>query len=1337
MTKNKKIAIASIFVLVLSTVAVLAATLYPNALVSFTGMDLVTNGTTTQAFVDITLKNINSSGVSFCLKYNTDYILLSNVADNTPIENPSPTATGAPSKPDMKPVNLEHKYFEQNSTDFPIGCFKDENVGSSQPKFFKNYPIIGIADQDSSKADSETGYLIMNFLPNVKSSDLGDHIKVLGDVSDGELLDDEDLAKRLHIMADESKDGLYMGRLSFYVKDAKKLMEDNPKDLIKIIPFTSMDALADGDEGVYISYLDENGDKQWYTDKDNNVECKISLEPTIQGVKLQQETLEVSSYDIYKNGTSQDLLDFLNTNMNMVTLTYMDGTEQPDKITWTSDDIKDIQYDPKGDKEYVVEHKYNDDFTVQATVKVKPVTLVGFDYDNKDITYLSGATDYPTDLEGLKFPQKARPILDTYVPNKGIEEVEVYCADTSDSKQITQFTDIPQGLQDGTAGDYEFPVHVSNSVNLLNTPWLTVPGNNLPAMSVVRHVVATEDELPDKLIVVSAQIGDDGVLTIVVENPDKDTNPIPQNTKFTIKLPDGELLNDGQFNGVTLDSPSQYEVSIDQPGTGQATIKINPDIGIDAQKKLVQLINLGGGFSIASQEPDKNPGPYTDFNVNARNNYYTDGNAADGNYEFDYSGDYAAMFPVKAGSTLPNTVTLPRPTDRINTVYNGFDGTEPGELETFTVDENGWQISGNINTIGEIITATGTLANYTYTNYGYIANPASKNYTVTIKYKVVKSEGPDQIADIDDFTYSTQQVGYDYDDLQNKAFTVQNTATEDIHGLTAVISTSTDSSTTGKMAFVETKKLSQLLKKGESTTFDISTKIGMPIGKYVSTVDIYSNNGLLKSFTITFEVVAEPVNKITLNVKEEGYGTAKTDNDQYTAQQGKTVKIIAEPKDNIDYIFKGWTCSDTNVVFADASKEETTFVMPGNDVTITANFEETEAAKLRLSELIVKDASDNNQTLNDKDWKTITFDPVTREYFVVVANDVEKVKLWFKVIATAESADKKLAHTYDTTTDTININNKDSTDMYYKSDESSALVLSPKENLLTLTLTSDTDSTVTKDYKIHVYRKVKPEDTIKFNYGNSPYGLIMSDSAIVSDTDKNQAKSDFVSNGYKFTAANAPDGATAGVYYRPEAWISNNNKDLSETALFVTDKSSIIDPGYSSIQNSIGGTVDTSTITRTIKVRVLNASGSSQNGSSDDFSMVNNDDTVIKLSASGPITELKDLRIRPDCYELTYSFKDFDGTTTSVSRPIIILSPLGDVNISGTTDNDDKQRILDRFKTDLANNHNVKDYDTGGRLNKFRICDVNKDGSVNAVDANYIRAGTLVPFYIDIVGGGS
>ena len=79
---KKKITISAFIVVVFVSVIVWAATSYPNAAISFSGIKMVANGSTTQGFVDISLKNIDSTAISYCIEYDKNYIELSDVATN-------------------------------------------------------------------------------------------------------------------------------------------------------------------------------------------------------------------------------------------------------------------------------------------------------------------------------------------------------------------------------------------------------------------------------------------------------------------------------------------------------------------------------------------------------------------------------------------------------------------------------------------------------------------------------------------------------------------------------------------------------------------------------------------------------------------------------------------------------------------------------------------------------------------------------------------------------------------------------------------------------------------------------------------------------------------------------------------------------------------------------------------------------------------------------------------------------------------------------------------------------------------------------------------------------
>lgn len=1291
---RKKITISTVIVcFFVSVIAFAAVTLFPNAKISFTGIKMVSNGATTQGFVDINLKNIDTTALSFCLEYDKDYVELSDFATNVPVENKTSTPTFGTK------YNTEYKYFKQNTDDFPGENFISQIDWSI---VMVHAPIIGVAD-------AENGRVLMNFTPDIDNTNPSEHI-VVKQLKGGVADENEET-----VLCADGK-SLKLGTLSFNIKDPAKfakLTKAELKNVIKIVPFSTMTTFDNedvtDDNGVHIGYIDENEDISWYSRADKNIECDFEITAELTNVKAMRESAAVTSYEIYKQGDKQDLLDYLNSQMSVIILEYADGSQSTSVFKWDIASLT-MTYDPKGGK-YEITQKYNDDFDVTVTVDVTAVKLIGFDVENQSITYYTDDANYPQTMDDLKLPQTARPILDTYIPNGGIPQLEIgwYQLDGENGG----FTDIPDNIKNKVVGSYKILAHLSGNDYSLQTdfPWLTV--DNISDIEIMRYVTDNASEVPKSLDVVSAATADDGTVTIVVKNTDG--SQIPANTEFTIKMPGGETVN-----------TSNYTVVINADGT--ATITMTADINEPSEKKLAELINLGdrvgGAFAIASTEPGCNIGPYTEFTLNPRKNIYT------ANAEFDYSKGSAAAFPVKtvaSAADIPKTITLPFASDYIATTYNGYTGDEIGMLNTFTVDS--WDVlSGDPTVEGSVVEIKGVLATTSYTNYGEVKN--ENNNTVTIKYLVVNGDDRDTIDTIPDFVYDMQQVGYDYDKLQTNSFTVKNIGATDIYGLKAEISLSKDNS---KEAFVVTKPLPSILKNGDSVDFDITTKYGLDVGKYECTVSIISDDGVLGTFKITFEVTEEPTYKIDIKLDTEDLGSAKTDNGTYTAKEAETITIVAEPK--TDCVFVGWTSSSGDVVFADSTASTTTFTMPSSDVEITAHFKESLAAKLRATELIVKDIDDKAQDLCDDTWKKVTFDPAKREYYVAVENDTEKVKLWFKLRTEAENATLSLTHDHGTT-DTLNVPAKDSDDQYYKSDEIT-LDVSPTDNLLTLTMkyndpNDDPDEgEVTAEYKIHIYRKIEQSSLMVFNYGNSPYGEIMRDGGIA-EADKQTAKDEFVNNKYTFTQGYTPTNCTVGTTYSPLAW-SKTNYDLDDGALFVINSDTFEDSGYQSLTNSIGEPV-TNGVTKKVTVNVLSEPNASyKNGSADDYAAIVQ--KTINLAASGTVAELQSERIRPDVYELVYSFTDFDGSTMSIKRPLIVLNKIGDVNNDKTTDVTDVVLIKTRFSVGLANNVNVKDYEVGGLLNKYRICDVNKDGAFNLIDANAVRKGNAVEFYSNLGGG--
>ena len=1292
------------------SVAVFAAQQATNATLTFSGIHIVKNQSSSspQGFIDISLRNIETPGISFCFEYDKRYIQLSDADTNQPIAVP----TGA--------EDHDHKYFKQNTDAFPINSFVDDN------NIFNPDPVhpmvIGAANLDRS-------CVIMTFIPRSDYMVNSEYIEYKN--VDGDSVSYEQPV----ILADKTQDGVSFGQISFNVVDPvglARLSEDELKDVVKIVPFSTMleDDLVTEDSdlinkfGLHVSYYEQmfGGVEilRWYPCTERNVEYKMDVDADLMSVTPPNAELTVSAYDIYNTGDIEDLFRYLNEKASVVTLEYADGTQFPAAFQWDNKSSSVTgSWDPKGGT-YKVEQQFNDNISVSVTVYVTPVNLVDFDFDNENKTYYVGMDGFPTTFDDLQLPESARPVLDAYTPNCGLPAIKIDWYRLKDSN--SGLTTLPDDFGIAVPKTYEIEGIINNVNTSLNDyPWLTVP-EPTPTIIANRYVVETAAEMP-KAIEAEAVTDDEGGMTVTVKNTDGTS--IPAGTTFEVKMPGGQKID-----GVG----TRYSVSVNEDGT--ATITFDPDMDTAEEQLLARLINLGnraGEFSIASKEPDKNQSEYVNFTSNPRNNYYLPPSSDSNTYEFDYSLETSAMLPIQAGALPPTTITLIDGVNGIKTTYSGYDGSEEGMLKTFTVDK--WDtIDGDPATAGSIVEIEGVLSDTSYTNYGAVTNK-DKQIKVKIKYLAAENAGEDAIEHIDDFVFDPKEVGYDYDEIQTHTFTIHNTGDTDIYGLSAVIalSTVTGGEESSAEAFLLKRAPIGLLEKDARTEFDISTKYGLPVGKYVSTVSIYSNNKLLDTFNISFEVTAEPVYKIVLKAEPSDLGKAETATKTYTAKAGEEITILATP--NTDCEFVNWTTENEDVVLKPAEKAKQTFFMPAHDIELTANFKETVVARLRASELYVKDAqyenvSDPSEPFYDSKWKHIDYDPITNEYYVAVPNDMEKVKLWFKPREEIDGKTTTLTREHGASTDTLAAPTKGD-DEYYTSEEIE-LDLSPVDNIVKLTFEYEdpVDGPGTKEYTIHIFRKLTAAEMVEFNYGNSPYGLIMRDDTIMAEN-KDTVKQEFTDNGYQFKDT-VPKNAESGVVYTPKAWINEN-----DAALFVTDCSSFTDPGYKTLKTSIGTEVS-GNVTRTVSVYPLLATGDDRNGTVEDFNNISREPQTITLtaSASGEITSLSGRRIRPDTYMLTYTFTDFDGQRISVSKPLIILSKLGDVNITGGADTADVSAITNRFTDLLADEVSVSGYASGGRLFRYRICDANKDGFINAVDANFIRANKLNPFYKNLMQGG-
>ena len=87
-------------------------------------------------------------------------------------------------------------------------------------------------------------------------------------------------------------------------------------------------------------------------------------------------------------------------------------------------------------------------------------------------------------------------------------------------------------------------------------------------------------------------------------------------------------------------------------------------------------------------------------------------------------------------------------------------------------------------------------------------------------------------------------------------------------------------------------------------------------------------------------VNAKPTYTITAESSpaEGGTVTVNGGTSSVSVEANSTVNLVATP--NVGYRFTGWTSSNEDVTFADASSASTTFTMPAGDVIVTAGFEQ-------------------------------------------------------------------------------------------------------------------------------------------------------------------------------------------------------------------------------------------------------------------------------------------------------------------------------------------------------------------------------------------------------------
>ena len=104
------------------------------------------------------------------------------------------------------------------------------------------------------------------------------------------------------------------------------------------------------------------------------------------------------------------------------------------------------------------------------------------------------------------------------------------------------------------------------------------------------------------------------------------------------------------------------------------------------------------------------------------------------------------------------------------------------------------------------------------------------------------------------------------------------------------------------------------------------------------------NQDVVTSESYTIEGISKDIElKAIFEELPETYTVKVIDGfaDNLEYEQGETVTITANEAPE-GKVFAGWTTDDENITFADINQATTTFIMPANDVTVTATFKEKE-----------------------------------------------------------------------------------------------------------------------------------------------------------------------------------------------------------------------------------------------------------------------------------------------------------------------------------------------------------------------------------------------------------
>lgn len=194
---------------------------------------------------------------------------------------------------------------------------------------------------------------------------------------------------------------------------------------------------------------------------------------------------------------------------------------------------------------------------------------------------------------------------------------------------------------------------------------------------------------------------------------------------------------------------------------------------------------------------------------------------------------------------------------------------------------------------------------------------ADVTLTLTARFTVVAP-----VLEVSAPTFDSVQTGYAQPEAQ--AITIKNTGDADAQ----ITSVTVDNTA----AFTITGSGDSVAANSSIKTWLVQPNAGLTKGTHTGTIAVIYDNGEKATATVSFTVSEKALYSVIVN---DSYAT-QSGAGRYAA--GETVSIAAGERSG--YRFAGWTSQD-NVEFADESGANTTFTMPAEAVTVTANWKKT------------------------------------------------------------------------------------------------------------------------------------------------------------------------------------------------------------------------------------------------------------------------------------------------------------------------------------------------------------------------------------------------------------